>query len=156
MNSLPSNETSVVRPGDGPDAVYGRTADRLLAARIGEDDAFAMVPCSGKYSVFSAWRLRRPIDEWKRSDFYVRFGAVSDETAFRARVEEQAEHRRELKRLNRQTIASRDSTHWGTSEGATVHAEGIVRHTTTGHGGFYLTPERNADVIPSLRRNDGW
>ena len=157
MNSLPSNETSVAQPDDCSDVVFGRTADGLLAARIGEDDAFAMVLCSGgEYTVVSAWRLRCPIKEWKQSDFYIHFGAVSDETAFRARVEEQAEHRRELKRLARQTFASKDSTPWGTSECATVHAKGIVRHTTPGHGGFCLTPERNADVTASLRRNDGW
>lgn len=157
MNSLPSNETSVAQSDEGSNVVFGRTADGLLAARIGADDAFAMVPCSGgEYTVVSAWRLRRPTDEWKRSDFYIHFGLVSDEAAFRARVEEQAEHRRELKRLDRQTMASRDSTPWGTSEGATIHADGIVQHTTPGHGGFCLTPERNADVTASFRRNDGW
>lgn len=48
------------------------------------------------------------------------------------------------------------TTPWGQSQNARVIAPGIVLHTTAGHGGFYLSPERNACVPVYMRRNDGW
>lgn len=38
------------------------------------------------------------------------------------------------------------STPWGESEGQTVAVPGIVFHSTAGHGGFHLSPERQAAV----------
>ncbi|MGO8063166.1 hypothetical protein ACC716_33875 [Rhizobium johnstonii] len=43
------------------------------------------------------------------------------------------------------------STPWGPSQGATVYAEGIVSHTTAGHGGFKLSNDRNGKIHVMLR-----
>ena len=48
------------------------------------------------------------------------------------------------------------STPWGASQLASIYAEGIVAHMTVGHGGFRLSAERNARVIPPLRIDSGW
>lgn len=61
---------------------FARTAEGLLVAKVG-DNAFAMLPGSdGRFFLASAWRLHRPMDEWKRSDFYSHGGDLEDETAF--------------------------------------------------------------------------
>ncbi|APO70012.1 hypothetical protein IE4872_PB00142 (plasmid) [Rhizobium gallicum] len=44
----------------------------------------------------------------------------------------------------------------GPSQGTTVYADGIVCHTTAGHGGFRLSDARNAKVHPMLRTDGGW
>ncbi len=69
---------------------------------------------------------------------------------------EQAEHSRELRALARPTVRMNCSTPWGPSQGATVYTDGIVSHTTAGHGGFKLSNERNAKIHPMLRCADGW
>jgi hypothetical protein len=48
------------------------------------------------------------------------------------------------------------STPWGPSQGATVYAEGIVSHTTAGHGGFKLSNDRNGKIHVMLRCAGGW
>ena len=49
--------------------------------------------------------------------------------------------------LGRREVSSRVHTPWGTSQGATVYADGVVFHSTAGHGGFHLSPERNRRCI---------
>jgi hypothetical protein len=48
------------------------------------------------------------------------------------------------------------STPWGASQLASTYAEGITAYMTAGHGGFRLSAERNARVIPTLRIDSGW
>lgn len=140
---------------DIPGVSFGRTADGLHVARVG-DLAFAMMPGRDGHFLASAWRVHRPLDQLKRDDFYSNHGAVADEAAFRARMSEQAEHSRELKGLSRNVIRMSCSTPWGASQTATIHADGIVEHSTAEHGGFHLSPERNARVHPMLRSEGGW
>lgn len=146
-------------PGDvassASEVAFGRSADGLLLARIG-DLAFAMVPGREGYFLASAWRVRRPLDQLRRDDFYSHYGRIDNEAAFRARMTEQAEHSRELKALSRKTMRITYSTPWGSSQGATVYADGIVSHTTASHGGFHLSAERNAEVHPLLRSEGGF
>lgn len=140
----------------GPEVDYGRTADGLLAARVG-DHAFAMVPGrDGKWLLMSGWRMRGAIAAWKRSDFYSYSGLLADEAAFRAKVAENARHQRDRLALDRSEIPSNEMTPWGVSQGAITHAEGVVFHTTASHGGFRLSKDRNALVHPSLRSEGGW
>ncbi|MCH7805151.1 MAG: hypothetical protein IH937_13860, partial [Acidobacteria bacterium] len=47
-------------------------------------------------------------------------------------------------------------TPWGMSQSATIYAEGIVFHSTAGHGGFKLDRARNAGMDPALRLSGGW
>jgi hypothetical protein len=78
-----------------PDAIevsFGRSADGLLVARVG-DTAFAMVPGrTGGHFLATGWRLDRPLEQCARSDFHGHSGEIADEAAFRARVEENATH----------------------------------------------------------------
>jgi hypothetical protein len=135
---------------------FARAADDMAVARIG-DLVFAMVPAGhGQYLLASAWRLSRPLAALKRDDFYSHYGAVADEAAFRDRMVEQAEHSRELGLLSRQSVRMTCSTPWGASQSATVYADGIVSHTTAGHGGFQLCSARNARIHPTLRADGGW
>ena len=94
---------------------FGHSADGLLVARVG-DTAFAMVPTrQGRHFLATGWRLTRPLDTWKRGDFYGHSGDVADEAAFRALVAESAKHQRERVALGRREIASRANTPWGPS-----------------------------------------
>lgn len=135
---------------------FGRTSDGFPVARLG-DLLLAMLPrVSGGWYLASAWRLTRPLSELKREEFYGHDGDLADEAAFQARVLETAEHRRELAALQRLQTRMVCSTPWGPSQLASIYAEGIVAHMTAGHGGFRLSPERNARVIPPLRIDSGW
>lgn len=139
-----------------PGVEYGRSVDGLLVARI-DDLVFAVLPRrDGQQFLASAWRVQRPLNQLKRDDFYSHYGVIGNEAAFRARMVEQAEHSRELKTLCRRATRIPCYTPWGASQGATVYAEGVVCHSTAGHGGFHLTPERNAQVHPMLRGDDGY
>ena len=139
-----------------PVVEFGRCADDLLVARVG-DSAFAMVPTrQGRHFLATGWRLSRPLATWRRDDFYGHSGDVADEAAFRALVEENAVHQRERAALGRLEIVSRANTPWGSSQGATIYGEGVLSHSTAGHGGFQLASEQNARVHPLLRSSSGF
>lgn len=146
-------------PSDTPDAsgaTFGRSADGLLLALVG-DTAYAMAPGrDGTFYLVSGWRISRPMADWTRADFYGHDGDLADEAAFRAIVLERAQHYRERQGLGRRDIPGGAHTPWGTSQGATVYAEGVVSHSTAGHGGFKLSAERNRQVHPVLRAAGGW
>jgi hypothetical protein len=155
------NKPQPAPPGDNPTPVsagvlFARTHDGLLMAKVG-DHAFGMMPgASGRYYLASAWRLCAPIEEWTRADFYSHGGELKDEASFRARVHESAEHQRQRAGLGRREIRSRANTPWGVSQGATVYSDGVVVHSTAGHGGFHLDAAHNTKVHPALRGPDGW
>lgn len=139
-----------------PEPVYGRSADGILVALVG-DTAFAMIPSrEGDHYLATAWRIRKPIDQWIRSDFYGHSGELADEAAFRAKVAENAQHQDEKRALRRRDVRSSANTPWGPSQGATLYAEDVVFHSTAGHGGFKLSVERNRKIDPMLRSTGGW
>lgn len=139
-----------------PAVDFGHSADGLLVARVG-DATFAMVPTTrGRHYIASAWRLSRPLVEWRRSDFFGHDGDVADEAAFREYVVEIAVHLREVAALRREDVTARANTPWGPSQGATLYAEGIMVHSTASHGGFHLSADRNRKVHPTLRKSGGW
>lgn len=152
-----SDSTSTNNQTRAPAGVtFARTHEGLLVAEVG-DSAFALLTASdGRFLLASAWRLRGPMEEWKRSDFYGHGGDVEDETAFRARVVENAEHQRQRTALARREVSSRASTPWGTSQHATIYADGVICYSTASHGGFHLDAEHNAKVHPGLRTPGGW
>jgi hypothetical protein len=155
MNDVTLPDEIEATPGF-PAVSFGRSADGMVVALAG-DTAFAMLPGrNGKHFLATAWRLRRPMAEWTRTDFYGHSGDLANEAAFRSRVLENAGHQREKHELDRREIHSRANTPWGTSQGATVYAEGITAHSTAGHGGFHLSGERNRKVHPMLRAAGGW
>lgn len=137
-------------------AVYGHTADGHLAALVG-DLAYLAVPVAEGLRITNAWRLDRPIPEWKRADFYGAIGTVPDEAGFRAHVEEQVQHRGEEHALGRTREPGNGFwTPWGASQSGEVYAEGIVFHSTASHGGFKLDDARNAAMSAKLRVDCGW
>ena len=116
-----------------------------------------MLPkADGRHFLGSIWRLSKPLSDWKRSDFYGHGGDVADEAAFRALVQEQAEHQGEKATLGRQEFRANANTPWGPSQGAVRYSEGVVFHSTSGHGGFHLSADRNAQVHRLLRDAGGW
>jgi hypothetical protein len=139
-----------------PDVQFATSAEGFPVARVG-DTAFAMLPGRGEtYFLATVWCVRRPLDELIRNDFYGHGGVLAGEEAFRAKVLEQAEHAREKRALGRREVRCHANTPWGPSQGATVFAEGVVCHSTAGHGGFHLSSDRNAKVDRRLRRPGGW
>lgn len=157
MTSSPPLPTMMESTASGfPEVEFGRSSDGFLAARVA-DTAFAMLPArDGRHYLATGWCIGRPIAEWKLSDFYGRSRDLADEAAFRAKVAENAEHQREKRAVGRRDIASTANTPWGPSQGATVYAEGVVCHSTAGHGGFHLSAERNRSVHSMLRARGGW
>lgn len=146
-----TSEAHVVETPGFPGVSFGTSADGLPVALVG-DTAFAMVPGSdGRHFLVTGWRIGRPIEQWRRDDFYGHSGELADESEFRARVAENAEHQRQKHALGRRDICSTAATPWGPSQGATVYAEGVTAHSTAGHGGFLLSPERNCQIHWSLR-----
>lgn len=139
-----------------PGVLFGRTMDDLHAALVGEH-AFAMAPArDGRHFLVTSWRIRRPMAEWTRGDFYGHGGDLADENAFRGKVLENAEHQREKIALGRREERSAASTPWGPSQGTTVYTDGVVFHSTAGHGGFHLSPDRTAQVHAMLQAGDGF
>lgn len=135
---------------------FGHSAEGFSVARLG-DSAHAMLTGSGAgFYLATGWRLTKPMADWTRRDFYSHGGALTDVADFRARVLEQAEHQREKQALGRREVSSRASTPWGASQGATVYGEGVLFHSTARHGGFHLSPERNAAAHPMLQSASGF
>jgi hypothetical protein len=143
-------------PTSFPVPEFGRSSDGLPVAQIG-DAAYAMIPTAGdRYFLGSSWRLSKPLSDWKRSNFYGHGGDIADVAAFQAFVHEQVEHQSEKANLGRQEFRAHASTPWGPSQGAECYAEGVVFHSTSGHGGFHLSADCNAQVHPLLREAGGW
>lgn len=155
MNALTHLNGNLETP-DISGVSFGRSADGMAVALVG-DNAFAMVPASdGKHYLATGWRIRRPMPEWTRNDFYGHSGELADAAAFRNAVLEQAEHSQEKKALARRDARIAASTPWGASQGATIYADGVIFYDTASHGGFHLSAERNAQVHPILRADGGW
>ncbi len=135
---------------------FATSADGLPVARI-DDLVLAMVTsASGIAYLAHAVAVRRPLADLTRADFIGHDGRVADEAEFRARVAETAGHKRDLAKLNRVHARLSASTPWGGSQMATIYAEGVVSHMTSGHGGFHLSADRNAEVHPLLRKETPW
>ena len=47
-------------------------------------------------------------------------------------------------------------TPWGTSDGSRRYGPGVMSYSTASHGGFHLSPARNANVHEAVRSKDGW
>lgn len=139
-----------------PEVQFATSAEGFPVARVG-DTAFAMLPGRGETNFLAtAWCVRRPLAELVRNDFYGHGGELAGEESFRAKVLEQAGHAREKRALGRREVRCHANTPWGSSQGATVYAEGVVCHSTAGHGGFHLDADRNSKVDRRLRRPGGW
>lgn len=131
---------------------FATSADGIPVARI-DDLILAMVTSpSGASAVFD----RLPLAELTRDDFIGHDGRLADEAEFRARVAETAGHKCDLAALNRVQTRVSASTPWGGSQVTVIYADGVVAHSTAGHGGFHLSADRNAKVLPLLRKDIPW
>ena len=135
---------------------FGTTADGFPVARIGEFLLGLISNGSGDFFLAIAWRFTGPLAEVRRHHFYRHDGRIDNEAAFRLRAIETAEHMAELSVLARVQTSMAVSTPWGGSQLATIYAEGIVSHSTSGHGGFHLSSDRNPLVDVSVRNAGGW
>ena len=134
---------------------FGRTDQGLFAAQF-EDRGWVAVPEGQHLRIFSGWRMKTPMASWSRIDFSCFEGIEPDERAFRARVDDYAEHRRQLRELDRRSVHPTACTPWGSSQQSVEYAEGVVCHSTASHGGFFVAPEQNLAIDARLRNADGW
>ncbi|HAU77263.1 MAG TPA: hypothetical protein DCW88_17565 [Agrobacterium sp.] len=135
---------------------FATSADGLPVARI-DDLVLAMVTSSSGFAFLaSAVFVRRPLADLTRADFIGHDARVADEAEFRARVVETAGHKRDLAALNRVQTRMSASTPWGGSQMAVIYADGVVAHSTAGHGGFHLSADRNSKVHSLLRKDTPW
>ncbi|MFN7092118.1 MAG: DUF7007 domain-containing protein [Allorhizobium sp.] len=135
---------------------FATSADGMPVARI-SDLVLAMVTSPNGFAFLaSAVSAHRPLAELTRADFIGHDGRVADEDEFRARVAETAGHKRDLAELNRVRTRMSTSTPWGGSQMAVIYAEGVVAHSTAGHGGFHLSADRNSKVHSLLRKVTPW
>lgn len=138
-----------------PTPVLGRTADGHLAAAIG-DTALAALPSRSGLCLAYGSALTRPIELWTVDDFYGRGRILADEAEFRRAVDEQYRHQVERSQLDRPLEQGTAHTPWGPAQWTRIYAPGIRLHSTAGHGGFELAPDRNQLVHESLRISSGW
>lgn len=135
---------------------FATSADGLPVARV-DDLVLAMVTSpTGSAYLASAVFARRPLAELTRVDFIGHDGRLANEAEFRARVAKTASHKRDLATLNRVQTRRLASTPWGGSQMAVIYVDGVVAHSTAGHGGFHLSSDRNAKVHPLLRKDSPW
>ncbi|WP_313606822.1 DUF7007 domain-containing protein [Rhizobium sp.] len=154
-SSTPANNPACTNPA--ADSVeFGTSADGFPVARIGEILLGLISNGSGDFFLASAWRFTKPLAEARRHHFYRHDGRVDNEAAFRLRAIETAEHMAKLSALARVQTRIVASTPWGESQLAMIYAEGIVSHSTSGHGGFHLSSDRNSLVDASVRSAGGW
>lgn len=135
---------------------FGTSADGFPVARIGDILLGLISNGTGDWFLASAWRFTKPLTEARHHHFYRHDGRVADEAAFRLRAIETAAHMVELAAFARVQTRMTTSTPWGGSQMATIYAEGIVSHSTSGHGGFHLSRDRNHSVDASVRSLGGW
>jgi uncharacterized protein DUF7007 len=137
-------------------ASFHRTAEGRLAARVA-DIAFLALPSEGeRLRVAYASGLVNSPEIWTRRDFYGLGPLVEGEAGFRIHVEDRAEHFRQLQVLSRLDIMTRAETPWGSAQQSRIYGEGVIAHSTAGHGGFHLDAKRNALVDRRWRNADGW
>lgn len=135
---------------------FGTSADGFQVARFGDTVLALLSTRDGSFFLASAWRNFRPFEELRRDHFYGHHGRVESEAAFRDRVIETADHMNALSGLSRVQARFIASTPWGSSQISTFYAEGVIKHSTAGHGGFHLSSDRNNQVDPTVRRAGGW
>ncbi|EHH03531.1 hypothetical protein ATCR1_20610 [Agrobacterium tumefaciens CCNWGS0286] len=135
---------------------FATSVDGIPVARI-DDLVLAMVTSpTGFAYLASAVAVRCPLEDLTHADFIGYDGRVADEAEFRARVAETAAHKRDLAKLNRVQTRMSARTPWSGSQMAVIYAEGVIAHMTAGHGGFYLSADRNRKIHPILRKDTPW
>lgn len=138
------------------DVAFVRTREGLLGASVGELALLAIPDTEAGFRIVTAYHLKKPPEEWTVVDFYGVSQTVATEVAFRAYVEEQKAHLSELAALDRRWLKLGVMTPWGVAQTTLEYGKGVLCHSTAEHGGFELTPNRNARVHAAWRNEDGW
>ncbi|MEX0408732.1 hypothetical protein ABGN05_24105 [Aquibium sp. LZ166] len=137
-----------------PAVTFHRTQEGRLAAQL---DGYAMIAFparDGRISVWSAFNIDRPPEQWVHDDFFICGTSVADEEEFRAYAVEFAAHIAEKATLPRMSIRSGHSTPWGMADASHRYGEGVIFHSSPSHGGFELSAESNARVHEAWRSPD--
>lgn len=137
-----------------PAVTFHRTCEGHLAARL---DGYAMIAFpaqDGHLSVWSAFNIDRPPEQWIRDDFFITGTTVADEDEFQAHATEYAAHISERRTLPRINIRSGYSTPWGMADDTRRYGDGVLFHSSPSHGGFELSVEANAKVHSAWRNAD--
>lgn len=137
-------------------ASFHRTAEGRLAARVAEIAFLALHTRGERLRVGYASGLASAPERWTPRDFYGHGPIVEGEAGFRSYVEERAEHYRQLQSLSRRDVTKRAETPWGAAQLSRIYGEGVIAHSSAGHGGFHLDAQRNALVDARWRNADGW
>ena len=137
-----------------PTVTFHRTDEGHLAARLDGYSMLAFPARDGGLSVWSAFSIDRPVEQWTRQDFFIAGTSVADEDEFRAHAIEYAVHITERSTLPRTSIRSGHSTPWGMADDSRRYGGGVVFHSSPSHGGFELSAEANAKVHPAWRNAD--
>lgn len=145
-----TSQSSVISPE------FGRSAEGFPVARIGDIALALLSTGNGGFFLASTWRISKPLEELRRDHFYGYDGRIETEAGFRDRVIETCSHMNELSALSRLQSQVTASTPWGGSQFATIYADGVIKHSTAGHGGFHLSSDRNRQVDPMVRTEGGW
>ena len=96
------------------------------------------------------------MEQWTRSDFYSMAASSTTRTPSGPASARMPNISNSVPRSARREIRSGANDALGSSQGATIYADGVVCHSTAGHGGFHLDAAHNAKVHPALRAADGW
>ena len=136
-------------------ALFGEPEAGLAAGQV-EDFAWLAIPYAEGFHIRAGWQVRKPMAAWTADDMWQWERTVPDIAAFRARVEDAAEHRRELRAPGRRRGRGGANTPGGPAQTAEIYADGVAFFTTAGHGGFKLARARNAAMPKALRVAGGW
>lgn len=137
-----------------PVVTFHRSHDGHLAARLEGHAMIALPAKDGRLSVWSAFKIDRPPEQWVWNDFFIAGTSVADEDEFRVHAMEFAVHLAEQTALPRIAIRSNHNTPWGAADISRRYGDGVVFHSTPSHGGFELSAEANARVHEAWRNAD--
>lgn len=142
--------------GSPPNLSFDRSTSGLDIAIIGDSRYIAHQ--NGDFAqLLTLWRSCKPVSECTLADFYSSGHFLESVDQFHSKVIEIAQNEWEKARLGRcQRSAPSVSTPWGSAQTLTVFADGIESFTTAEHGGFRLSPKRNAQVHPAWRADTQW
>lgn len=133
---------------------FEKTADNLIAAKVGNVVHAIIENHAGFYLAMAS--SGRPIDTLVKADFWGHSGQFDTQDAAKEDILDRQRDYEQIQTFGRVSIPSADRTPWGKSQHATRYGDGVVSHSTAGHGGFKLTKKRNEQVHPALRSDNGY
>lgn len=134
---------------------FAKTKDGHDAVTIGRT-VYAILPHNDRLRIAHTMSIVAAKPESVVKEDLFHHAVYQDRAAAVAELEDLMVHAREEDALGRHSAPSAARTPWGKSQGMTVYAEGVAKHSTAGHGGIKLDRRRNARVHELLRNEGGW